>query len=101
MKPYANRRNERDVIPFEVVAEVSDKTVVVREMICDRAPDGRPVIVMLQCLNNDDQEWLITSDPKGLSFKIRLQKNGKWKDAQGNYYTLDDEPQRWHRFGVL
>lgn len=98
---YANRRDERDVIPFEVVSEISEKTLLVRDMICDLSRDWKPLIVMMQCVNNDDQEWSIVPDPNGLSFKIRLQKDGKWKDAQGNRYTLDDRPERWHRFGIL
>lgn len=98
---YANRRGELDVIPFEVVEEISEKTLVVSDMICELSPDWRPKIIMLQCINNEEQRWSITPDPSGLAFKIRRQKDGKWKDAQGNYYTLDDAPERWHRFGVL
>lgn len=101
MKPYANRRCEKDVIPFEVIEVISSKTLVVRDMIADRDPSWKPVIVMNQCINNDDQQWLIESDPKGLSFRIRLLKDGKWKDVHGNRYTLDDYPERWHRYGLL
>lgn len=98
---YANRRDELDVIPFEVVEEISEKTLVVRDMICTRDPAWKPLIVMQQCVNNETQNWLIESDPSGLCFKIRRQKDGKWKDAQGNCYTLDERPERWHRFGAL
>lgn len=98
---YANRRSEQDVIPFEVVEEISEKTLLVRDMICDRDPAWKPVIVMLQCVNNEEQNWLISSDPDGLAFRIRRQKDGKWRDAHGNLYTLDERPERWHRFGVL
>ena len=101
MKPYANRHTDRDVIPFEVVDMISSITFVVRDMVADLDSSFRPHLFMSQCINNDDQEWSITSDPKGLSFRIRLLKSGKWKDAAGNYYTLADEPKRWHQFGLL
>jgi hypothetical protein len=101
VKPYANRQGDRDVIPFEVVEMISSITLVVRDMIVDLDPSFKPHLFLSQCLNNDDQKWSIQPDPKGLSFRIRLLKSGKWKDATGNYYTLADEPKRWHQFGVI
>lgn len=101
MKPYANRQGDADVIPFEVVEAVSSVTLVVRDMIYDLDPAFKPRIIMSQCINNEDQEWKIQPDPKGLTFRIRLLKGGKWKDVAGNHYELADEPKRWHRFGLL
>lgn len=101
MKPYANRVTDRDVIPFEVVEPISSITLVVRDMICDLDPAFRPHLFMSQCLNNEDQAWSIRPDQEGLCFRIRYLKEGKWKDATGNYYELADEPKRWHQFGLL
>lgn len=101
MKPYANRQGDRDVIPFEVVEMISSITLVVRDMICDLDSTFKPHRFMGQCLNNEDQSWEITPDPNGLSFRIRYLKNGRWKDATGNYYELADKPKRWHQFGQL
>jgi hypothetical protein len=101
VKPFANRVTDRDIIPFEVVEMISSITLVVRDMASDLDSSFRPHVFMSQCLNNEDQSWTITPDPKGLSFRIRYLKSGRWKDAAGNYYELADEPRRWHQFGLL
>lgn len=99
VKAYAHRRDERDVIPFEIIERISSQTLVVRDMICDLSNDFKPRIVMGTCLNNDEQRWDIRPDPEGLSFRIRLLKDRRWKDVTGNRYTLDEHPERWHHFG--
>ena len=99
IKAYAHRRDERDVIPFEIVERISIQTLVVRDMICDLSKDFKTRIVMGTCLNNDEQRWDIRPDPDGLSFRIRLLKDRRWKDVTGNRYTLDEHPERWHHFG--
>ena len=71
MKPYAHRRSEKDIIPFEVVRMVSSQTLEIKDMLYDLSKDFKPKIIMGQCLNNYDQHWTITEYPEGLSFRIR------------------------------
>lgn len=99
MKNYAHRRDARDVIPFEIVERISSQTYLIRDMICDLDKGFKPLIMMGECLNNEDQRWTILPDPKGLSFRIRLLKSGEWKDVSGNRYTIDEHAERWHHFG--
>lgn len=98
---YANRYTERDILPFEVVDLISAGELVIREMSCDRARSWKPRMVMGHCLNESDQEWDITSDDEALTFRIRLNKYGEWKDACGNVYQLAENPMRFHRFSFV
>jgi len=88
-RQYANRFMFSDVIPFEVVWKVSDKTLDIRQMAHKRAPDhGGP----------SAQSWVITSDPGQTSVRIRLTKRG-WRCSGGHRYELSDTPMYYYDYG--
>jgi len=98
---FANRYEEKGTLPFEVVEYISGYELVIREMIADLKKGWRPAMIMGHCTNEQEQEWTIASDPMALTFRIRLDKRGKWKDAAGNVYRLEAIPIRFHRYSFL
>jgi hypothetical protein len=98
LHPFANRYDDKGTIPFEVVDHISGHEFVIREMVADLKKGWRPAMIMGHCTNEDEQEWTIASDPQALTFRIRLDRHGKWKDAAGNVYRLEAIPIRFHRF---
>lgn len=98
---YANRYDDKGTFPFEVVDHISGYEVLVREMASDLKPGWRPAMIMGHCTNEDGQDWKISSDPKALTFRIRLNRNGMWKDAAGNVYRMEAVPIRFHRYSFV
>ena len=100
--PYANHHGYTDVSPCEVVRVVSDKCLEIRRMDSERDPNWKPEMVVggfcAHTVNNHEQKWIITSNQEYKSFKIRLQKNGAWKDKYGDTYHLNKEPRRFYDY---
>lgn len=98
---YANHYGYSDVNPYEVVRVISDKTIEIREMNAERDPEWKPEFVVggfsAHCLNQGDQEWIITRDETAPVIRIRLGKNG-WKDAHGRKFKLSDEPVKFYDY---
>ena len=97
---YANKLLHTDVEPYEVVRRVSEKCLEVREMTAVMvkpapmvAPNG-----FVGHFDNSRQEWTIESNPEGETRRIRLGKNGDWKDAFGNRFSLSDQPRRFYDY---
>ena len=82
---FANRYEEKGTLPFEVV----------------EYKGWRPAMIMGHCTNEKEQEWTIASDPQALTFRIRLDKHGKWKDAAGKVYRTEAIPIRFHRYSFV
>jgi hypothetical protein len=101
MLGYANRYDEKGAIPFEVVEVISGHELVLREMIADLKKGWRPAMIMGHCTNEEEQEWTIASDPQALTFRIRLDKQGNWKDAAGKVYRTEAIPIRFHRYSFI
>lgn len=97
-REYAMMTRGRDIVPHEVVDVLSNKTLVVREMICDLSPQWRPRMVMGQCINQDEQAWEISPDEKAVPFRIRWSQKHGWRDREGHSFKLGGEPLRWHRY---
>jgi hypothetical protein len=98
---YANHIGYSDINPYEVVRIVSDKCLEIREMNAERDRsvklDFVPGGFSAHCRNQNDQEWIITSDESAKVFKIRLGKNG-WKDKHGHRYSLGDKPVKFYDY---
>jgi hypothetical protein len=99
---FAARLGYSDVHPYEVIRHVTDKTIEIREM--DAKIDFQPTIVpggfAGHCTNNTEgeQKWIITSNENNRIIRIRLHKNGQWKDANGNRYQLGDKPRKFYDY---
>ena len=96
---YANHIGYSDINPFEIVRRVSEITIEIREMKCERDPSVKlefiPGGFSAICINDRDQEWFITSDETAPVTRIRLGKNG-WKDKYGRRYALANEPVKYY-----
>ena len=99
---YANRIGWTDITPFEIVRTVSAKCLEVREMSAEMDPTWKPEThvggFVAHVSNNSTQRWVIASDETAPVVRIRLQKNGQWKSAQGERFKIADEPQRFYDF---
>lgn len=99
---YANHIGWSDVNPFEIVRVVSAKCLEVREMKAERDPDWKPEFIpggfAGHCVNQHEQRWNIEPDPEALVYRIRLHKNGWWKDANGNRFVLSEAPRKFYDY---
>ena len=102
MTTYFNHCGFSDVEPYEVIKEVSSKTVIIRKMKCELLnkdklnweTGGFSAI----CTNQSDQDWKISSDPSSTPFRIRLHKDGTWKDPYGDTYIKSTKPVKFYDF---
>lgn len=99
---FANRYGYSDIEPFEIVRRVSDKTIDIRMMDAQRDPTWVPEAIpggfCAHVVNQDSQRWIIKSNPDGRVVRIRKQKNGDWKCANGNRYGLTAEPVKFYDY---
>ena len=101
---FANNIMYSDVEPFEIVRVVSDKTIEVRAMSAEMAPDWKPEIIpggfAGHCVNNNDQRkaWVITSNEANPVIRIRKQKDGSWKNPSFGRFHLDNRPFKKYDF---
>ena len=101
-KKYANRRaDDGSILPFEVLEPVSPTEMIICEMDCTLRKGWKPIMLLGNCTNEQDQQWDIEVDPEALMFRIRMVKSGEWKDAQGHTYVLSEFPERFHRFSFV
>jgi hypothetical protein len=98
---FCNRIGYSDVTPFEIVRVISDKTIEIREMDAERdfQPEFIPGGFAGHCTNNseNEQKWIIKSNPENPIIRCRLQKNGQWKSAYGRH-TIDDKPRKFYDY---
>ena len=103
-KAYANNHLYSDVQPFEIVRVVSDKTIEVRAMDAEMAPDWKPEIISGgfsgHCVNNHKQRdaWVITSNEANPVIRIRKQKDGSWKNPSFGRFHLAEKPFKKYDF---
>ena len=101
MEKFANHIGYTDINPFEVIKVISEKTLVIRAMDAVRDPNWKPNFVVggfsAMCLNQNTQEWNITSNSENEVLRIRLGKKG-WKDKYGNRYQLAKEPVKFYDY---
>jgi hypothetical protein len=97
---YANHHGYSDVEPFEVVRVVSEKTIEVREMTAEQDMSVKPTFTIggFSAHSDNAQKWDITSNPANPVIKIRLQKNGQWRDAHKRRFVLADAPRKFYDY---
>lgn len=100
-KNYANRQTDRGILPFEIVTPVSPSVLLIRDMSVNRTKGWVPKLIMGHCTNESEQRWDIAVDPEALTFRIRLNGRGEWRDVCGNVYVLAEEPVRFHVFSFV
>lgn len=102
MSRYANLTLHSDAWPFEVTRTVSEKTLDIRAMAYELDPAWRPEMhaggFAAHCSNQHSQRWIITSDESKPTTRIRLHRDGTWRDSHGNLYRLAEQPRRFHDY---
>ena len=84
---YANQKLFSDINPFEIIREVSHKTMHVREMDSVKMDQS-----------SYEQDYHYSSNTNNPVVRIRKQKNGSWKDANGHCYAISDTPLKYHDY---
>jgi hypothetical protein len=99
---YANKIGWSDIDPYEIVKRVSEKCLEIREMDSERDPFWRPDAevdgFLAHVKNNVDQRWICSSNPKAAVVRIRLHKDGRWRDKFGNRYRLANQPEKFYDY---
>ncbi len=98
--PFANRLGYSDVNPYEIVRQISERTLEVRALHAERAdwtPDVHVGGFSAHISNQGDQRWTITPDVNAPVVRIRLGKRG-WRDSNGNRYDLNASPVKFFDF---
>lgn len=98
---FANQYGYSDVNPYEIVRRISDKTIEIRAMSAEIDPtwqmDFRAGGYCGTVVNQNQQRWLITSNPEARVIRIRFGKRG-WKDAHGFRYGLSHKPVKFYDY---
>ena len=98
---FANLIGYSDIVPFEVVRVISDKTIEIREMNATLVEGWKPEMIVggfaAHCVNNNTQEYTYSTREGSPIVRARLHKNGKWKSIHGEH-RLSDEPKRFYDY---
>lgn len=99
---FANQYGWSDVYPHEIIRRVTAKAIEIRAMIAELDPAWKPEIVAGgfagHCTNNRSQSWIIKSDKSNDIVRIRLHKDGTWRDKGGSKYRLDTHAIKFHDY---
>ena len=103
MKNFANQYGYTDIAPYEVVRVVSDKTLEVRRMDCEKDESVKLDFIVggfsNTCTNNSEQKWLIMKNEDEKIIRIRYSKaNNVWRDKGGNKFKLSDKPTKFYDY---
>jgi len=97
---YANHFGWTDVKPFEIVGKTA-KTLTLRAMDCERDPNYKPECVIggfsATCVNQNEQKWIITSNPDNPKIKAYLRKDGNYYSRYGKH-VISDTPMKFYDY---
>jgi hypothetical protein len=95
MDKYANCYGYSEIYPFEIVREVTDKTIEIRALVPSPDPAWTPHFIAGgfagHCTNQNRQTWLYSSDPTAPVIRMRKRKDGKWYSKMG-MHRVEDKP---------
>ena len=99
---YANFIGYSDVEPYEVIRVVSDKCLEIRAMDAEKDPAFVPEYVAggfsAVCMNQQQQKWVITSNPANPVMRIRANKKKGWANKYGQRFALSNEPIKFYDY---
>lgn len=99
-KLYANRILWSDVDAFEVIRKVSEKTYEVRKLKAIDDPNWKPDFVpggfVGHTFNDSEREWTFEPDESRPVIRIRLHKDGWFKDSNGMRFEISDRPRKYY-----
>lgn len=99
---FANLYGYSDVTPYEVISiSPSGKQITIRAMKYERDPTWKPEGITggfsWVCLNQNEQRWLIKSDPEGHIMKAHKRADGNFHSAYGKH-KIEAKPRRFYDF---
>ena len=99
-KRFANHHGYTDVDPFEIVRVVSGATIEIRAMDAEKDPSVKTSFEIggFSAHSDNAQKWNITSNEANPTIRIRLHKNGKWKDKYGRRFVLSENPRKFYDY---
>lgn len=98
---YANHIGWSDVDPHEITRVVSDKTLEIKAMSAVELPWEKNWVkggFAGHLMNQRDQKWEIFSNPDKPVFRIRLHKDGWWRDKEGRKFRLAYSPVKFYDY---
>jgi hypothetical protein len=97
---YANHIGYTDVNPFEVIRQVTPKTIEIRKMDAVQDMSVKPTFNIggFSAHSDNAQKWIITSNEEYGIFRIRLHADGRWFDKYGHRYQLSDAPRKFYDY---
>ncbi len=97
---YANNGGYSDITPYEIVRVISDKTIEIREMDCEKLPwkpDWHEGGFSGHLANQDEQKWDIKSNEENSTIKARLRKDGYFHSEVGKHY-IEKSPRKFYDY---
>ena len=97
---YANNGGYSDITPYEIVRVISDKTIEIREMDCEKLPwkpDWHEGGFSGHLANQDEQKWDIKSNEENSTIKARLRKDGYFHSEVGKHY-IEKSPRKFYEY---
>ncbi len=103
---YCNRHLYSDIQPYEVIEIISDNRLKLRSMdyvqtngSVERLKESFSPGGFCGHFDNSVQEWICTSDPKGIVVEVRRRKDGHFYETNDSIpYVLSDKPRRYRDF---
>lgn len=102
MAQFFNHIGYSDTSPYEVIRRAGDKTYEVRAMKVEADESWKPEFVSGgyagRCVNQNEQKWVYNVDTQGEVVRVRLHKDGAWRDAYGRRFLPSETPKRFYDF---
>lgn len=99
-KKYANKHGYSDINPYEII-RMTPKTILVREMNAELDPSFQPQYIQGGyagvCINQHEQQWIITSNIEAPIERTYLRKDG-FHYLNGNRMVITDFPHKYRDF---
>lgn len=98
---FANQIGYSDITPYEIIRVISEKTIEIREMKAERNPEWKPEIIpggfAGHCINQSDQQWIITRDETNPVKRAHLRKDGNYHTNMGKH-VLSETARRFYDY---
>lgn len=104
-KKYANHYGYSDVEPYEVIEEITPNKYLIRWMKSAQTEESKKKLKesfvaggFIGHVENDLQEWNISSCDETEAFAIRRHKDGNWYDSIHRKYVISPKPIKFYDY---
>lgn len=98
---FANNVMYSDVKPYEIVKVISEQTIEVRAMNVKRDDNFKPEFIVGgfagHCVNQNEQQWIITSCPEAETMRLRKRKDGNFYKGSLKF-KIEDAPRYYYDY---